>query len=167
MSWLEDTQNHRRLQAERMQKAFGYDGSEDLRKATDEDNLSGNDGKKSDKAKKKRNGKSDMYKMRLLGLRKFNEQDQKTYLGVEDMDNSYITNLDNGDIIISKTTDGYLVSKFPVDLENKDGEEKETDDLSSAIDIALKYKEDLDVEEAPEQIMYKEKASTDNKEVDE
>ena len=167
MSWLEDTQNHRRIQAERMQKAFGYDGSEDLRKATDEDNLSGNDGKKSDKAKKKRNGKSDMYKMRLLGLRKFNEQDQKTYLGVEDMDNSYITNLDNGDIIISKTTDGYLVSKFPVDLENKDGEEKETDDLSSAIDIALKYKEDLDVEEAPEQIMYKEKASTDNKEVDE
>lgn len=167
MSWLEDTQNHRRIQAERMQKAFGYDGSEDLRKATDEDNLSGNGGKKSDKAKKKRNGKSDMYKMRLLGLRKFNEQDQKTYLGVEDMDNSYITNLDNGDIIISKTTDGYLVSKFPVDLENKDGEEKETDDLSSAIDIALKYKEDLDVEEAPEQIMYKEKASTDNKEVDE
>ena len=124
MSWLEDTQNHRRIQAERMQKAFGYDGSEDLRKATDEDNLSGNGGKKSDKAKKKRNGKSDMYKMRLLGLRKFNEQDQKTYLGVEDMDNSYITNLDNGDIIISKTTDGYLVSKFPVDLENKDGEEK-------------------------------------------
>lgn len=167
MSWLEDTQNHRRLQAERMQKAFGYDGSEDLRKADNDMDFSET---KTDKNKKKRNGKSDMYKMRLLGLRKFNEQDQKIYLGVEDTDNSYITNLDNGDIVISKTTDGYLVSKFPIDMENKDGEEKEADDLSSAIDIALKYKEDLDVEEEPEQIMYKEnteKASTDNDEVDE
>lgn len=161
MSWLEDTQNYRRLQAECMHRAFGYDSLEDLRKAADEDSLSENDGKKSDKSKKKRNGKSDMYKMRLLGLRKFNEQDQKTYLGVEDTDNSYIANLDNGDIVISKTTDGYLVSKFPVDMENNDGEEKETDDLSSAIDIALKYKEDLEVDEEPEQIMYKEKASTD------
>lgn len=162
MSWLEDTQNHRRLQAERMQKAFGYDGSEDLRKADNDMDFSET---KTDKNKKKRNGKSDMYKMRLLGLRKFNEQDQKIYLGVEDTDNSYITNLDNGDIVISKTTDGYLVSKFPIDEENEEGEEKEATALSEAIDVALQYKDDLDNAKAPEQIMYKEtteKASTDD-----
>ena len=155
MGWLEDTQSHRRNQVERMSKAFGYDSGDVLRKAEDDADFSENKAKaKTDK--NKYNGKSDMYKMKILGLRKFNEQDQKAYLGVEDADNSYITNLDNGDIIISKTADGYLVSKFPADLENGDGEEKEADDLSSAIDIALKFKKDLDVEEEPEQIMYKE-----------
>lgn len=168
MGWLEDTQNHRRLQTEQMQKAFGNDGSEDLREAINDTDFSESEAK-IDK-KKTLNGKSNMYKMRLLGLRKFNEQDQKIYLGVEDIDNSYIANLDDGDIVVSKTADGYLVSKFPIDMENKDGEEKETDDLSSAIDIALKYKEDLEVEEEPEQIMYKEnaeKASGDDDEEDE
>lgn len=42
-----------------------------------------------------------------------------------------------------------------VDIKNKEGEEKEASDLSSAIDIALLFKDDLDNEEEPEQIMYK------------
>lgn len=155
MGWLEDTQSHRRNQVERMSKAFGFDAGDVLRKAGDDAGFS-EDKSKAKTEKNRRSGKSDMYKMKILGLRKFNEQDQKAYLGVEDADNSYITNLDNGDIIISKTADGYLVSKFPADLENGDGEEKEADDLSSAIDIALKFKKDLEAEEEPEQIMYKE-----------
>ena len=91
----------------------------------------------------------------MLGLRKFNEQDHKVYIGVEDVENSYISNHKNGDILICKIKDGYLVSMFPVDIKNKEGEEKEASDLSSAIDIALLFKDDLDNEEEPEQIMYK------------
>ena len=159
MSWLEDIQNHRKRQANLMVKAFGCDEM-DLQKAeddgvdytVDEPEEEGT----SKTSKKKNTGKSNMYKMKMLGLRKFNDQDQKTYIGVEDADNSYITNLDNGDIIISKTDEGYLVSKFPID-ENKEGEEKEATGLSEAIDIALQFKEELDNEEDnPEQIMYKE-----------
>ena len=89
----------------------------------------------------------------MLGLRKFNEQDHKVYIGVEDVENSYISNHENGDILICKIKDGYLVSMFPVDIKNKEGEE--ASDLSSAIDIALLFKDDLDNEEEPEQIMYK------------
>ena len=37
------------------------------------------------------------------------------------MVNSYITNQENGDIVISKTEDGYLVSKFPIDTEHEEG----------------------------------------------
>jgi len=159
MSWLEDIQNHRKRQVNQMVKAFGCDEM-DLQKAeddgvdytVDEPEEEGT----SKTSKKKNTGKSNMYKMKMLGLRKFNDQDQKTYIGVEDADNSYITNLDNGDIIISKTDEGYLVSKFPID-ENKEGEEKEATGLSEAIDIALQFKEELDNEEDnPEQIMYKE-----------
>lgn len=158
MSWLEDIQNHRKRQVNQMVKAFGCDEM-DLQKAeddgvdytVDEPEEEGT----SKTSKKKNTGKSNMYKMKMLGLRKFNDQDQKTYIGVEDADNSYITNLDNGDIIISKTDEGYLVSKFPID-ENKEGEEKEATGLSEAIDIALQFKEELDNEEDnPEQIMYK------------
>ena len=155
MGWLEDTQSHRRNQVERMSKAFGFDAGDVFRKAGDDADFS-EDKSKAKTEKNRRSGKSNMYKMKILGLRKFNDKDQKMYLGVEDVDNSSITNLDNGNIIISKTADGYLVSKFPADLENGDGEEKEADDLSSAIDIALKFKKDLEAEEEPEQIMYKE-----------
>lgn len=149
MSWLDDTENHRKRQVALMAKAFG---DSDIQKATDND-VSEN------KPKKKATpygDKSDMYKMKMLKLRKFNEQDQKEYIGVEDVANSYITNHENGDIIISKTTDGYLVSKFPIDVENEEGEEKEAATLSEAIDVALQYKDDLDNAKAPEQIMYKE-----------
>lgn len=95
-----------------------------------------------------------MYKMRVLKLRKFNEQDQKEYVGVEDVANSYITNQENGDIVISKTEDGYLVSKFPIDTEHEEGGETTT--LSEAIGVALEYKEDLENAKSPEEIMYKE-----------
>ena len=158
MSWLEDIQNNRKRQVEQMAKSFGYNDV-DLQKAEDD----GVDYTKDDpeeeetpKTSKKNTGKSNIYKMKILGLRKFNEQDQKEYIGVEDTDNSYIANLDNGDIVISKTKDGYLVIKFPIDIENKEGREKEVNDLDEAIDTALLFKEDLDVEENPEQIMYKE-----------
>ena len=97
-----------------------------------------------------------MYKMRVLKLRKFNEQDQKEYVGVEDVANSYITNQENGDIVISKTEDGYLVSKFPIDTEHEEGGETETTTLSEAIDVALVYKKDLEDAKSPEEIMYKE-----------
>lgn len=159
MSWLEDIQSNRKRQVEQMAKAFGYNEM-NLRKAEDDGVDYSTDETEEETSgaskKKKSDGKSNVYKMKMLGLRKFNEQDHKDYVGVEDVDNSYITNLDNGDIVISKTEDGYLVSKFPIDIENREGEETETNDLSSAIDIALSYKEDLEVEENPEQIMYKE-----------
>lgn len=149
MSWLDDTENDRKRQVALMAKAFG---DSDIQKATDND--------VSEKKPKRKatpyGGKSDMYKMKMLKLRKFNEQDQKEYVGVEDVANSYIANHENGDIIISKTTDGYLVSKFPIDIENEEGEEKEATTLSEAIDVALQYKDDLDNAKAPEQIMYKE-----------
>lgn len=142
-----------------MAKSFGCDEM-DLQKAEDDgvdytaDEPEEEETPKT--SKKKNTGKSNMYKMKMLGLRKFNDQDQKTYIGVEDADSSYITNLDNGDIVISKTDEGYLVSKFPID-ENKEGEEKEATDLSEAVDVALQFKEELDNEEDnPEQIMYKE-----------
>jgi hypothetical protein len=168
MSWLEDIQNHRKRQVNQMVKAFGCDEM-DLQKAEDEVDLFEGEGdsnklmKQMNKGKEettasdnKKTGKSNMYKMKMLGLRKFNDQDQKTYIGVEDAENSYITNLDNGDIVISKTDEGYLVSKFPID-ENKEGEEKDATDLSEAVDVALQFKEELDNEEDnPEQIMYKE-----------
>ncbi|GEM_PF-1588694 len=159
MSWLEDIQNHRKRQVNQMVKAFGCDEM-DLQKVEDDGvDYTADEPEEegtSKTSKKKNTGKSNMYKMKMLGLRKFNDQDQKTYIGVEDADNSYITNLDNGDIIISKTDEGYLVSKFPID-ENKEGEEKEATGLSEAIDIALQFKEELDNEEDnPEQIMYKE-----------
>ena len=149
MSWLDDTERHRKRQVALLAKAFG---GNDIQKATDND--------VSEKKPKRKatpyGGKSDMYKMKMLKLRKFNEQDQKEYVGVEDVANSYIANHENGDIIISKTTDGYLVSKFPIDIENEEGEEKEATTLSEAIDVALQYKDDLDNAKAPEQIMYKE-----------
>ena len=149
MSWLEDTENHRKRQVARMAKAFG---GIDILKATD------NDVSEEKKPKRKATpygDKSDMYKMRLLKLRKFNEQDQKEYVGVEDVENSYVANYENGDVVISKTTDGYLVSKFPIDTENEEGEEKDVSTLSEAIDVALQYKDDLDKAKAPEEIMYK------------
>lgn len=156
MSWLEDIQNNRKRQVEQMAKAFGYNEM-DLQKAEDDGVDSAYEPEEeTSKTSKKNTGKSNIYKMRLLGLRKFNDQDHKDYIGVEDTENSYITNLENGDIVISKTEEGYLVSKFPIDIENKEGEETETSDLSEAIDIALKYKGDLEEEEEPEQIMYKE-----------
>ena len=143
MSWLDDTENHRKRQVALMAKAFG---DSDIQKATDND--------VSEKKPKRKatpyGGKSDMYKMKI------NEQDQKSYIGVEDVENSYITNQENGDIVISKTTDGYLVSKFPIDTENEEGEEKTVTTLSEAIDVALQYQDDLDNAKAPEQIMYKE-----------
>lgn len=154
MSWLDDTENHRKRQIAQMAKAFGDDDTY-FQKA--KDNASSEDAaSKSKKKRKPFTGKSDMYKMRLLGLRKFNEQDQKEYVGVEDIENSYITNLENGDIIISKTTDGYLVSKFPIDTENEEGGETETNTLSEAINAALTYKDDLENSKSPEEIMYKE-----------
>lgn len=155
MSWLEDIQNNRKRQVEQMAKAFGYDTST-IQKAEEEDISEEEETSSKSKDGDAYTGKSDMYKMRMLGLRKFNDQDQKDYIGVEDADNSCITNLDNGDIIISKTDDGYLVSKFPID-ENDEGDEQEATDLSEAIKIALQFKEDLDNDEdEPEQIMYKE-----------
>lgn len=150
MSWLEDTEYHRKRQVAQMAKAFGGSGAY-FQKA-DDNELSEEDVAKT---KKKKGGKSDMYKMRLLKLRKFNEQDQKEYVGVDDIDNSYIANYENGDVVISKTTDGYLVSKFPIDVENEEGEEKDVSTLSEAIDVALQYKDDLDKSKAPEEIMYK------------
>lgn len=153
MSWLDDTENHRKRQVALMAKAFG---DNDIQEATDND-VSEEEENKSKKKATPYGDKSDMYKMKMLGLRKFNEQDQKEYIGVEDAANSYIVNLENGDIIISKTMDGYLVSKFPIDAENEEGEEKEATTLSEAIDVALQYKDDLDEAKAPEQIMYKEK----------
>lgn len=152
MSWLDDTEQHRKRQVAMMAKAFG---GNDIRKATDND-VSEEEEKKPKRKATPYGGKSDMYKMKMLGLRKFNEQDQKEYVGVEDVANSYIANHENGDIIISKTTDGYLVSKFPIDMENEEGEEKTAANLSEAIDVALQYKDDLDNAKAPEQIMYKE-----------
>lgn len=152
MSWLDDTENHRKRQVALLAKAFG---GNDIRKATDND-VSEEEEKKSKRKAAPYGGKSDMYKMKMLKLRKFNEQDQKSYIGVEDVENSYITNQENGDIVISKTTDGYLVSKFPIDAENEEGEEKTVTTLSEAIDVALQYKDDLDNAKAPEQIMYKE-----------
>ncbi|GLL55800.1 hypothetical protein KUBF_34630 [Bacteroides finegoldii] len=161
MSWLEDIQNNRKRQVEQMAKAFGYDTS-NIQKAEDDGVDYTVDEEPEDETTNKSKdgdayaGKSDMYKMRMLGLRKFNDQDQKDYIGVEDADNSYITNLDNGDIIISKTDNGYLVSKFPID-ENNEGDEQEATDLSEAIKIALRFKEELENDEdEPEQIMYKE-----------
>ena len=141
-----------------MAKAFGDTGIY-FQKAGD-DELS-----KRKAPKTKKGGKSDMYKMRLLKLRKFNEQDQKEYVGVDDIDNSYIANYDNGDVVISKTTDGYLVSKFPIDTENDEGDEKNVTSLSEAIDVALQYKDDLDKAKSPEEIMYKkiDKSSRDDK----
>ena len=155
MSWLEDIQNNRKRQVEQMAKAFGYDGST-IQKAKDAD--VSEEAETTSRAKEGDTyaGKSDMYKMRMLGLRKFNDQDQKEYIGVEDTDNSYITNLENGDIIISKIAEGYLVSKFPVDTENEEGDEQEATDLSEAIDVALQFKNDLENVKEPEQIMYKE-----------
>lgn len=152
MSWLDDTENHRKRQVAMMAKAFV---GNDIRKAT------GDDASEKEEKKPKRKttpygDKSDMYKMKMLKLRKFNEQDQKEYVGVEDVANSYIANHENGDIIISKTTDGYLVSKFPIDMENEEGEEKNAANLSEAINVALQYQDDLDNAKAPEQIMYKE-----------
>lgn len=161
MSWLEDIQNNRKRQVEQMAKAFGYDTS-NIQKAEDDGvDYTVNEEPEDETTNKSKDGdayagKSDMYKMRMLGLRKFNDQDQKDYIGVEDADNSYITNLDNGDIIISKTDNGYLVSKFPID-ENNEGDEQEATDLSEAIKIALRFKEELENDEdEPEQIMYKE-----------
>lgn len=159
MSWLEDIQSNRKRQVEQMAKAFGYNEM-NLRKAEDDGVDYSTDETEEETSgaskKKKSDGKSNVYKMKMLGLRKFNEQDHKDYVGVEDVDNSYITNLDNGDIVISKTDEGYLVSKFPID-ENKEGEEKEAVDLSEAVDVALQFKEELDNDEdSPEQIMYKE-----------
>lgn len=150
MSWLDDTENHRKRQIEQMAKAFGDDNAY-FQKAKDGDTAG-----KSKKKDKTLADKSDMYKMRVLKLRKFNEQDQKEYVGVEDVANSYITNQENGDIVISKTEDGYLVSKFPIDTEHEEGGETETTTLSEAIDIALTYKDDLDNARTPEEIMYKE-----------
>lgn len=161
MSWLDDTENHRKRQIEQMAKAFGGDNTY-FQKAKDGDTAG-----KSKKKDKTLADKSDMYKMRMLKLRKFNEQDQKEYVGVEDVANSYITNQENGNIVISKTEDGYLVSKFPIDAEHEEGGETETTTLSEAIDMALVYKEDLENAKSPEEIMYKEdteKASTDNEE---
>lgn len=152
MSWLDDTENHRKRQVALMAKAFG---GNDIQKATDND-VPENEERKPKRKAAPYGDKSDMYKMKMLKLRKFNEQDQKSYIGVEDVENSYITNQENGDIVISKTTDGYLVSKFPIDIENEEGEEKEATTLSEAIDVALQYKDDLDDAKAPEQIMYKE-----------
>lgn len=163
MSWLEETENHRRCQVAMMAKAFG---GNDIQKATDND-VSEKEEKKPKKKVKPNNDKSDMYKMKMLKLRKFNEQDQKEYIGVEDVANSYIANHENGDIIISKTTDGYLVSKFPIDAENEEGEEKEAATLSEAIDVALQYKDDLDNAKSPEQIMYKETEDSDDDEYEE
>lgn len=150
MSWLEDTENHRKRQVAQMAKAFGDDNAY-FQKAKDADTAG-----KSKKKDKTLAEKSDMYKMRILKLRKFNEQDQKEYVGVEDIENSYITNLENGDIVISKTEDGYLVSKFPIDTENEEGGETEASTLSEAIDTALAYKDDLENSKSPEEIMYKE-----------
>ena len=152
MSWLDDTEQHRKRQVALLAKAFG---DNDIQKATDND-VSEEDGKKPKGKATPYGGKSDMYKMKMLKLRKFNGQDQKSYIGVEDVENSYIANHENGDIIISKTTDGYLVSKFPIDTENEEGEEKTVTTLSEAIDVALQYQDDLDNAKAPEQIMYKE-----------
>lgn len=152
MSWLEDTEYHRKRQVAQMAKAFGDSGIYFQKADNDEISDDGN----VTKTKKKKGGKSDMYKMRLLKLRKFNEQDQKEYVGVDDVENSYVANYENGDVVICKTTDGYLVSKFPIDAENEEGEEKTVTTLSEAIDVALQYKDDLDNAKAPEQIMYKE-----------
>lgn len=155
MSWLEDIQNNRKRQVEQMAKAFGYDNST-IQKAEDTDVSEEEETTSKSKDGDAYAGKSDMYKMRMLGLRKFTEQDQKEYIGVEDTDNSYITNLENGDIIISKTDNGYLVSKFPID-EKDEGNEQEATDLSEAIKIALRFKKELENDEdEPEQIMYKE-----------
>ena len=152
MSWLDDTENHRKRQVALMAKAFG---DNDILKAADND-VSEDKEKKPKKKATPYGDKSDMYKMKMLKLRKFNEQDQKEYVGVEDVANSYIANHENGDIIISKTTDGYLISKFPIDDKHEDGGETKTVTLSEAIDVALQYKDDLDNAKAPEQIMYKE-----------
>ena len=160
MSWLNDTEQHRKRQVALMAKAFG---DSDIQKATGND-VSEDEEKKPKKKAKPNSDKSDMYKMKVLGLRKFNEQDQKEYIGVEDVANSYITNHENGDIIISKTTDGYLVSKFPIDTENEEGKEKTVTTLSEAIDVALQYQDDLDNAKAPEQIMYKETEEDDDSE---
>ena len=160
MSWLDDTEQHRKRQVALLAKAFG---GNDIQKATGND-VSEDEEKKLKKKTTPYGGKSDVYKMKMLGLRKFNEQDQKSYIGVEDVANSYITNQENGDIVISKTTDGYLVSKFPIDAENEDGEEKTVTTISEAIDVALQYKDDLDNAKAPEQIMYKETKDDDDSE---
>lgn len=152
MSWLDDTERHRKRQVALLAKAFG---GNDIQKATDND-VSEDEEKKLRKKATPYGDKSDMYKMKMLKLRKFNEQDQKDYIGVDDVANSYIANHENGDIVISKTTDGYLVSKFPIDAENEEGEEKTVTTLSEAIDVALQYQDDLDNAKAPEQIMYKE-----------
>ena len=154
MSCLEDIQNNRKRQVEQIAKAFGYDTS-NIQKAEEEDISEEEETSSKSKDGDAYAGKSDMYKMRMLGLRKFNGQDQKEYIGVEDTDNSYITNLENGDIIISKLSEGYLVSKFPVDTENEEGDEQEATDLSEAINVALQFKNDLENVKEPEQIMYK------------
>lgn len=159
MDWLEDIQSNRRRQVENLYKSFGASTFDTLEKAVvDNDDVEEErDEEASSEVKNnnlKKGEKSDMYKMRLLGLRKFNGQDQKEYIGIEDTDNSYIANHENGDIVIAKTQDGYLVSKFPIDLENNDGEEEEASTLSEAIDVALRYKEDLDAVEDPEEAMY-------------
>ena len=158
MSWLDDTEQHRKRQVALLAKTFG---GNDIQKATD-NGVSEDKEKKPKKKATPYGDKSDMYKMKMLKLRNFNEQDQKSYIGVEDVENSYITNQENGDIVISKTTDGYLVSKFPIDAENEEGEEKTVTTLSEAIDVALQYKDDLDNAKAPEQIMYKETEDSDN-----
>ena len=102
MDWLEQTQNHRKVQTQKMAESLGYfQKAEDV---TEEENDGMDNSKSSSYA-----GKSDMFKMRMLGLRKFNEQDHKVYIGVEDVENSYISNQENGDILICKIKDGYLV----------------------------------------------------------
>lgn len=160
MSWLEDIQNNRKRQVDQMAKAFGVNVEQRFQKAQDDgvdytvDEPDEEDIKTS--SNEKHTGKSDMYRMRMLGLRKFNDQDQKEYIGVEDTDNSYIANLENGDIIISKIDEGYLVSKFPVDIENEEGDEQEATNLSEAMDMALQFKNDLEDTKEPAQIMYKE-----------
>lgn len=156
MDWLDSIQSNRRRQVSQMAKAFGHDATGFIQKADDEADLSDKGGNTVDNKVKKQGGKSDMYKMKILGLRKFNDQDLKEYIGVEDVANSYIANHENGDILITKTADGYLVSKFPIDMNNEEGEEKEAANLSEAIDVALQYKNDLDNAKEPEQIMYKE-----------
>lgn len=173
MDWLKDIQTNRQRQVENLYKSFGTAVSDALEKAVaDNDDVEEErDDEASSEVKNsnlKRGEKSDMYKMRLLGLRKFNGQDLKVYIGVEDVENSYITNHENGDIVIAKTQDGYLVSKFPIDLDDNDGEEEEVPTLSEAIDVALRYKEDLDSVEDPDETIYKktEKAWNDDEDIE-
>ena len=151
MGWLEDIQLNRRRQVEQMNKAFGNN----LEKAYNKDDFS-------DDNSTKRDGKSNIYKMKVLGLRKFDGQDSKKYVGVENADGSYITNLDNGDIVVSLMDDGgYLVSKFPIG-NDEDVDEREAADLDEALDIALMYKEDLEEETDDDDVMYQNTEKSDD-----